>query len=82
VNNPSSPRRVGGNQTSGSASDLASLGSHAYVTDGEAGLQIIDISNPVNPFSVGGFDTGGFCGSVVVSGTFAYEIGLPVKTTG
>jgi len=43
------PVRVGGYDTSGSAYGVAVLGNYAYVADGSAGLQVIDVSNPANP---------------------------------
>ena len=41
--------RVGGYDTSGSALGVALSGNYAYVADGGAGLQVIDVSNPANP---------------------------------
>jgi hypothetical protein len=34
-------------------------GNFAYVADGDAGLQIIDVNDPANPQRVGGYDTSG-----------------------
>jgi hypothetical protein len=36
---------------------VAVSGNYAYVADGNAGLQVIDVSNPANPQRVGGYDT-------------------------
>ena len=44
----------------------------AYVADGDAGLQVIDVSNPANPVRVGGYDTSGYAYGVAVSGNIAY----------
>ena len=41
--------RVGGYDTSGYALGVAVAGNYAYVADGDAGLQVIDVSNPANP---------------------------------
>ena len=41
--------RVGGYDTSGFAWGVAVAGNYAYVADGFAGLQVIDVSNPANP---------------------------------
>ena len=38
---------------------LSSDGRYAYVTDGIAGLEIIDVQDPTNPTRAGGFDTNG-----------------------
>jgi hypothetical protein len=42
------------------------------VADGEAGLQVIDVSNPADPQRVGGYDTSGEARGVAVSGNYAY----------
>jgi len=47
---------------------VAVAGNYAYVADGFAGLQVIDVSNPANPLRVGGFDTSGSARGVAVSG--------------
>ena len=39
---------------------VAVSGNYAYVADGVAGLQVIDVSNPANPQRVGGYDTSGY----------------------
>jgi hypothetical protein len=45
VSNPANPRPAGGYDTSGDAYGVAVLGNYAYVADGGAGLQVIDVSN-------------------------------------
>ena len=47
-------------------------GNHAYVADGESGLQIVDISDPASPATVGSLALGGFINSVALSENFAY----------
>ena len=44
----------------------------AYVSDGEHGLYVVDVTNPVSPTVIGGYDTYGFTENTVVSGTIAY----------
>src|SRR5207247_5615033 len=66
------PRRVGGYDTTGSAVGVALSSHYAYVADGAAGLQVIDITNPANPQRVGGYDTTGFAQGVAVFGNYAY----------
>jgi hypothetical protein len=48
------------------------VGSLVYVADGDAGLQVIDVSNPANPVRVGGYYTGGYASGVQVVGNLAY----------
>ena len=63
---------VGNWKTPSYAEDVAVDGTHAYLADYTAGLQIIDISNPANPRQVGVNKTGGATWSVAVSGQYAY----------
>ena len=64
--------------------DLAGkvVGAHAYVADGEAGLQVIDVTDPALPVQVGSVDTPGIAQGVDVAGTLVYvadgEAGLQV----
>lgn len=63
--------------TPGEASGVCAAGDYAYVADGSAGLQIIDIaarsdSGIFTPQIVGTLDTGGTALDVVVSGDYAY----------
>jgi hypothetical protein len=43
--------------TRGAAHDVKVVGNYAYVADGGAGLQVIDVRNPANPVRVGGYET-------------------------
>jgi len=72
VGNPANPSRVGGYDTSGSATAVSVAGNTAYVADGEAGLQIIDVGNPSSPSRLGGFNTSGSAGGLHVAGGIAY----------
>jgi hypothetical protein len=51
---------------------VAVSGNYAYIADGPAGLQVIDISYPRNPVRVGGYDTAGFAYGVTVRSNHAY----------
>jgi hypothetical protein len=51
---------------------VAVSGIFAYVADGGAGLQVIDVSNPTNCVRLGGYDTTGDVHGVAVSGIYAY----------
>ncbi|MBE7502569.1 MAG: peptidoglycan DD-metalloendopeptidase family protein [Verrucomicrobiales bacterium] len=51
---------------------VAVVGQYAYVADGGAGLQVIDVSNPANPRWVGGCDTFWGAQGVAVAGQHAY----------
>ena len=64
-------QRVGAYDTSGNAWAVAVSGNYAYVADGGAGLQVIDVSNPANPQRVGGYDTAGGAVGVALSGNYA-----------
>ena len=72
VSNPTSPVRLGGYRTSGSAQDVAVSGALAYVADVDAGLQVIDVSDPTSPVRVGGYDTSGLAFGVAVAGNRIY----------
>lgn len=63
---------LGSLDTSGWAQGLTLSGNFAYLADGDAGLQVMDISNPANPQRVGGYDTSEYALAVVVSGNCAY----------
>ena len=56
----------------GFAMGVAVSGNYAYVADGSAGLQVIDVSNLANPQRVGGYNTSGDAYIVAVSGNYAY----------
>jgi hypothetical protein len=56
----------------GLAHDVQVVSSYAYVADGNAGLQVIDISNLTDCFRAGGCDTSGYAGGVRVIGSYAY----------
>jgi hypothetical protein len=75
VSNPMNPTKVGQfNITNQSCSDIAILGSYAYVCYGSLGLVVVDVSNPSAPVQAGSLIlTGGFpAGAISVSGNRAY----------
>jgi hypothetical protein len=47
-------------------------GQHAYVADGEPGLEIVDLSNPAAPTLIGSVDTPGEAREVQMVGSYAY----------
>ncbi len=63
---------AGAYDTSGYAQDVAVSGNYAFVADGDAGLQVIDISDPARPVRVGGYDTSEWAWGVAVSANYAY----------
>ncbi len=70
---PSLPSTVG--QTSvlpGVITAVVAVGNFAYVTDGEGGLHIINISDPASPSESGFYDTPGDARDVMVMGSYAY----------
>ncbi|MBX3732406.1 MAG: hypothetical protein KF791_07395 [Verrucomicrobiae bacterium] len=64
--------RLGGFDTSGRALAVEVAGDRAYVANGAAGLQILDVSNPASPIRLGSFETGGSAVAVQVEGSLAY----------
>ena len=76
------PEQVGSVDTPGTGIEVRVAGDRAYLADGDAGLQIIDISAPDAPALVGGVDTPGTAHDVFVSGDRAYvadgEAGLQI----
>ncbi len=44
------------------------VGHLAYVADGSAGLQIVDLTDPAHPVQLGGYDTDGYVLHVQVVG--------------
>jgi hypothetical protein len=63
---------VGSFDTPGNTFAAAVSGAYAYVADGGAGLQIINISNAAAPIPISTFDTTGSAREIVVSGAYAY----------
>ncbi len=51
---------------------IALAGRYAYVADGTAGIQVIDLANPAALVLVGSFDTPGYAHQIQVDGDFAY----------
>ena len=59
-------------ETPGSVMGVAIAGDYACLSDGLAGLQVVDISDPDSPIIVGSVDTPGFAINVAVDGDFAF----------
>ena len=66
------PDIVGSADAQSSAEGVQVSGNYAYVADGSAGLQVIDITDPTNPTVVGSADTSSYANGVHVSGNYAY----------
>ena len=58
--------------TPGNASDIFISDEYAYVVDGTAGLQIIDVSDKTNPTISGSVDTPGEASGIFKNGKYAY----------
>jgi large repetitive protein len=56
----------------GYANNVDVSGSYAYVASGNAGLQVVDVSDPSHPAIVSSLDTDGIAIDVRVFGAFAY----------
>ncbi len=70
------PHEVGWLRTPSFAYGVAVSGDHAYVANGPAGFQVIDISDPEVPVIVGSLSSGsGETYDVAVSGHHAYLVG-------
>ncbi len=66
------PFLAGDYNTPGWADSVYVSGDYAYVADGGAGLQVIDISDPTNPILAGSYDTPDYALGVYVSGDYAF----------
>jgi hypothetical protein len=64
--------KLGNCVTPGYAKDLFVVGDYAYVADGQAGLQVIDISDPTQPVIVGSRDTDKYAYGIFVQDSIAY----------
>ena len=80
MSNPATPVRTGGYylfidgvlSVFPYAYGVQVVGDFAYVADGAAGLQVLDVSNPANPIRRGAFDTSGHSLGVDIAGNVAY----------
>jgi hypothetical protein len=61
-----------GTWPAGTALGVAVTSRQAYVADGDAGLQVLDVSDSANPRKVGGYATGNRAYGVAASGRYAY----------
>ncbi len=73
LNQPiASTERLGGHVTSGSALKVEVVRNLAYVAEGGAGIEILDVSDPTAPKRLGGYDTTGRAFWLQVQGSRAY----------
>lgn len=73
ISQPATPHVLGKTRSlSAFITGIVVRGDLAYVTAGDAGLNIFDVSNPADPFRVGFYDTPGIANDVYVSGVYAY----------
>ncbi|MBM3879684.1 MAG: hypothetical protein FJ387_08185 [Verrucomicrobia bacterium] len=70
MSNPANPVHVGSYYTSEALWDVAAGGNYAYVANGNAGLQVIDVSDPAKLMRVGG--ASGPAWRLAVAGDYAY----------
>lgn len=81
MSNPLNPKRVGGIDTAGSASDVAVAGNYAYLVEtlsiSNGLLHAIDISDPKHPVAVGTHAINARALNVEVSGDHALVLGWP-----
>jgi hypothetical protein len=69
---PFEPVSLGALDTPGTAEGVAIVSGLAYVADGQAGLQVIDVSDPTAPTVVGALDTPGYAYALAVIGSHAF----------
>ena len=75
VSSPSPLEPIGSVDTPGDALDVAIAPGRtdlAYVADGAAGVQIVDVTDPLNPVIIDVVDTPGFATDIELIGTNAY----------
>ncbi|MCP3974392.1 MAG: PKD domain-containing protein [bacterium] len=75
VQSPSPLEPIGDVATPGTAEGVivpAGRADIAYVADGEAGLQVVDITDPLNPFIVGTVDTPGYAVDIALLGNTVF----------
>jgi hypothetical protein len=63
---------VGTNEATEYAASVRLAGTTAYLTDGSAGVQILDVSDPASPVSIGKFDSPGSAVELQLAGNRAY----------
>jgi uncharacterized repeat protein (TIGR02543 family) len=66
ISNPSSPSFVSRLALPANVLDIALNGQYAYVADGDAGLQVVDISNPTVPLLKGFYQTPGWARAIAI----------------
>jgi hypothetical protein len=71
---PTTPAEVGTTTVSGTAYDpeVSVVGDLAYITVGEEGLRVIDVSNPAAPIEISAINTPGFAAGVTGVDRIAY----------
>ncbi len=72
INLPLKTARASLYDTPDAARDVFVDDNHAYIAEGDSGLQVVDISDPTDPDNVSDYDTPGIAVGVFVSGDYAY----------
>ncbi len=72
VPDSSNLQEVGSLNTEGTALGVVISGQYIYLTVGEAGFRVIDISTPETPVEVGSWDTNGTARGLAVSGNLVF----------
>lgn len=60
------------NTTGNTARNITKNGRYAYVSDGYAGIEILDLAEPDAPLVLGNFNTPGYVYQIQISGNYAY----------
>lgn len=72
ISNPTSPVALATHETAGSAHAVKLANGRAYLSDGDAGLRIIDVNDLANMRQLGRLDLDGITVDADVAGDFAY----------
>ena len=72
ISNPSFPTHVSQLLLNGDDRYIHIANNHAYIANGDIGLQVVDVTDPSSPSIVGGYVTQNFASKVVISEDYAF----------
>ncbi|MCF7762430.1 MAG: hypothetical protein K9N62_02030 [Verrucomicrobia bacterium] len=75
ISNPKTPSRIGSADLKQPAAAIGFFGNYAYLANGDAGLQVIDVSDLSNPELVGVNETGRIVQDLKISGDYLFLAG-------
>lgn len=74
VTDPATPRPLGMYDTAGTPRDVVVSGTHAYVAEGESGLQIVNVADPSAPVLAGAYDPRGWIKRLALAGNLLFFV--------